>query len=129
MTASAALPLRATDWVDSVALPRFDVSLGELRSVDLRVEAHLEGTAAVENLNDSPASLSTPLAALVTLARPAPVGAVTQLLQAVGEKTTIPVLLVLIVIGFVAVQNRIDRRDPKLAQAPLRHEPEYMEFR
>jgi hypothetical protein len=28
----------------------------------------------------------------------------------------------------VAVQNRIDRRDPKLADAPLRNEPEYLEF-
>ena len=32
------------------------------------------------------------------------------------------------ILGFVAVQTRIDRRDPKLAQAPLRHEPEYLEF-
>lgn len=76
MTASATLPLRATDWVDSVALPRFDGSLGELRSVELRVEAHLEGTAELENLTGSPASLSTMLAALVTLARPAPGGTV-----------------------------------------------------
>lgn len=53
---------------------------------------------------------------------------VRELLQAAAETTTIPVLVVLIVLAFVAVQNRIDRRDPKLAAAPLRHEPEYMEF-
>lgn len=55
-------------------------------------------------------------------------GPVGQLLQAAAKSTTIPVLVVLIVLSFVAVQNRIDRRDPKLADAPLRNEPEYLEF-
>jgi hypothetical protein len=45
------------------------------------------------------------------------------------SKTTIPLVLIVLIMGFVAVQDRIDRRDPKLANAPLRHEPEYMEFR
>jgi hypothetical protein len=31
-------------------------------------------------------------------------------------------VLVLIVLGFLAVQDRIDRNDPKLAAAPLRSE-------
>jgi large repetitive protein len=55
-------------------------------------------------------------------------GPVRELLQAAAETTTIPVLVILVVIAFVAVQNRIDRRDPKLVAAPLRNEPEYMEF-
>ena len=55
-------------------------------------------------------------------------GPVRELLQAAAETTTIPVLVILVVIAFVAVQNRIDRRDPKLAAAPLRNEPEYVEF-
>jgi hypothetical protein len=55
-------------------------------------------------------------------------GPVSELLQAAAKSTTIPVLVILIVLAFVAVQNRIDRRDPKLADAPLRHEPEYLEF-
>jgi hypothetical protein len=55
-------------------------------------------------------------------------GPVGELLQAAAETTTIPVLVILIVVAFVAVQNRIDRRDPKLAATPLRNEPEYMEF-
>ena len=50
------------------------------------------------------------------------------LLEAAAETTTIPVLVVMVVLAFVAVQNRIDRRDPKLADAPVRHEPEYLEF-
>jgi len=34
-----------------------------------------------------------------------------------------PIILVLIVALFPAVQDRIDRNDPKLAQAPVRSEP------
>lgn len=76
-SASATLPLRSTDWADTVSLPRFDVSLGELRSVDLRVEAHLEGTVMFENLSDAAATLQATLAATVTLSRPSPGAAIT----------------------------------------------------
>jgi hypothetical protein len=55
-------------------------------------------------------------------------GPVGELLQAAAHSTTIPMLVVLVVVAFVAVQNRIDRLDPKLADAPIRHEPEYLEF-
>ena len=55
--------------------------------------------------------------------------AVAAILQAAVQRTTVPLLLVLLVLGFVAVQNQIDRRDPKLASAPVRAEPEYMEFK
>ena len=48
-------------------------------------------------------------------------GPVRELLQTAAETTTIPVLVILVVIAFVAVQNRIDRRDPKLAAAPAPH--------
>ena len=54
--------------------------------------------------------------------------AVADLLQTAAETTTIPVLVLLVVLAFVAVQNRIDRRDPKLVNAPARDEPEYREF-
>lgn len=37
---------------------------------------------------------------------------------------TIPVALVLLVVGFLLLQNRIDRRDPKLAAAPVEAEPD-----
>jgi hypothetical protein len=53
---------------------------------------------------------------------------VADLLQTAAETTTIPVLVLLVVLAFVAVQNQIDRRDPKLAHAPARDEPEYREF-
>lgn len=37
-----------------------------------------------------------------------------------------PVLLLALVLGFLAVQNRLDRRDPKLAKAPVG--PEFLAF-
>ena len=43
------------------------------------------------------------------------------------KKPTIPLVLVVIVVGFLLLQNRIDRRDPKLASAPAGAEPE-LEF-
>ncbi|MCU1595427.1 MAG: Cable pili-associated 22 kDa adhesin protein [Frankiales bacterium] len=43
------------------------------------------------------------------------------------QKPTIPLLLVVIVVGFLLLQNQIDRRDPKLASAPVGAEPE-LEF-
>jgi hypothetical protein len=36
------------------------------------------------------------------------------------RRTAFPVALVLFAVGFLAVQGRLDRRDPKLASAPLR---------
>lgn len=42
---------------------------------------------------------------------------------AVG-KPTLPLLLLVVVVGFLLLQNRIDRRDPKLASAPVGAEPE-----
>ncbi len=65
------LPVRTTSWTDSVTVPRFDPALGELRAVDVLVEAGLEGTIALENLTASPATLEASLAATVTVARPA----------------------------------------------------------
>ena len=50
--------------------------------------------------------------------------------KTVGEvisKPTIPLLLLVIVVGFLLLQNQIDRRDPKLAAAPVGAEPE-LEF-
>jgi hypothetical protein len=51
-----------------------------------------------------------------------------RVIQTAAERGTIPVALILLVAIFLAVQDRIDRRDPKLALAPLRDEPEYLEF-
>jgi hypothetical protein len=40
------------------------------------------------------------------------------------KKPTLPLALLAIVVLFLLAQNRIDRRDPKLANAPVEAEPE-----
>ncbi|MDP8975474.1 MAG: hypothetical protein M3N28_03750, partial [Actinomycetota bacterium] len=46
-----------------------------------------------------------------------------EILAEVAGKTAFPMILVLIVVLFLAIQDRIDRNDPKLALAPVRSEP------
>ncbi|HSH62448.1 MAG TPA: Ig-like domain-containing protein, partial [Acidimicrobiales bacterium] len=46
-----------------------------------------------------------------------------EILAEVAGKTAFPIILVLIVVMFLAIQDRIDRNDPKLAHAPVRSEP------
>jgi hypothetical protein len=40
------------------------------------------------------------------------------------QKTAFPVGLIFVVIGFMALQGRIDRNDPKLALAPVFADPD-----
>ena len=47
--------------------------------------------------------------------------------KVVAPRGAAPLLLFLIVLAFLAIQDRIDRRDPKLALAPLSDEP-YLSF-
>lgn len=55
-------------------------------------------------------------------------GPVPQVLKDVVTETItepqLPLALLVVVVLFLLVQNRIDRRDPKLASAPLEAEPE-----
>jgi hypothetical protein len=44
------------------------------------------------------------------------------------DKSVFPLSLILLVVAFLAVQNRIDRGDPKLALAPTFADPD-LEFR
>jgi hypothetical protein len=74
VTYSVTVPVRPTDWTDSVGFPRFDAALGELRSVDVTIAAHLDATMRIENLTSLPQSLTTRLSATVTLSRPGPAG-------------------------------------------------------
>ncbi len=46
-----------------------------------------------------------------------------EILAEVAGKTAFPAILVLIVVIFLVIQDRIDRNDPKLAHAPVRSEP------
>lgn len=62
-----------------------------------------------------------------SLVPPAPVSRVPDLLGRAAvrslDRPQIPVLIVVLIVAFLLIQNRIDRRDPKLAQAPLGAEP------
>jgi hypothetical protein len=54
--------------------------------------------------------------------------AVTTVVRRSVERPELPLSLLAVVAMFLLVQHRIDRRDPKLAQAP-RHEPADLVFR
>jgi hypothetical protein len=43
---------------------------------------------------------------------------------AVAERSTLPMSLLLVVMLFLLVQDRVDRNDPKLALAPVYPDPE-----
>jgi uncharacterized protein YjbJ (UPF0337 family) len=47
---------------------------------------------------------------------------------AAATKLTFPLLLALAVLGFISIQGRLDRRDPKLALAPIDSEQEVLYF-
>jgi len=47
-----------------------------------------------------------------------------RLVKPVLERSAFPLLLLVLVALFLLVQDHIDRRDPKLALAPLRAEPD-----
>jgi len=51
-----------------------------------------------------------------------------RVVEEAAEGAAFPLLLVILVVLFLIIQNRIDRRDPKLAQAPV-HAGEELEFR
>lgn len=50
--------------------------------------------------------------------------AVSRTLRATVEAPTFPLTLVVLAVGFLLVQHLIDRRDPKLAEAPVAPDPE-----
>ncbi len=54
---------------------------------------------------------------------PAPLVPIARVLAPIVRRPGFPALWLLLVIAFLAVQNRIDRRDPKLALAPVFADP------
>ena len=62
-----------------------------------------------------------------SLVPPAPISRVPDLLGRAAvrslDRPQVPVIIVVLIVAFLLIQNRIDRRDPKLAQAPLGAEP------
>ncbi len=65
----ASVELQRTSWNVDIALPQFDDMGGtrQLKSVSWRLEGHVEGSAAGENLNATPAAVTLELAAEIEL--------------------------------------------------------------
>jgi len=66
----ASVPLTSTDFTSSMALPKFDTSMGILTGISIRVDATVFGSIGVENLTPGPASISYSLEALIRLEKP-----------------------------------------------------------
>ncbi|MCU1622358.1 MAG: Cable pili-associated 22 kDa adhesin protein [Frankiales bacterium] len=84
------------------------------------VPAHQGTSGPVKRAVDRMLTVPTP-GALITKEVPQAIG---NTLAQVARKPTIPLVVLGVVIGFLLLQNRIDRRDPKLASAPVGAEPE-----
>jgi hypothetical protein len=64
-------PIGLTDWTDSLALNKFDTSLGHLTSIKFTLTGSVSGRGLAENLDeDAPTSVLLNLASTVTLYRP-----------------------------------------------------------
>lgn len=76
----------------------------------------------------SPALRDVQLASSVTAAADSLAEQIGAIARAAADQMAFPALLIVIVIGFLMVQNHIDRRDPKLAMAPVDSEHDLLSF-
>ena len=67
---SASAPLRRTNWTDTLYIPQFDPSLGQLELIDFNLNATVQGDARFENLNPTPRSVTMSLRAMLEMRRP-----------------------------------------------------------
>ena len=88
----------------------------------------MRGDSRVIAAGTSPALRDLELASSVTAASGSIAEQLGLIAQAAAEQMAFPALLMAIVIGFLMVQNRIDRRDPKLAMAPVDSEHDLLSF-
>ena len=63
-------PLGLTDWSDSLALNKFDTSLGHLTSISITLNGTVSGIGRAESLDDDISNVQLSLASTVTLHRP-----------------------------------------------------------
>lgn len=64
-------PVGLTDWTDTMALGKFDTSLGQLTSITISLTGNVSGRGLAENLDeDAPTSVLLNLASTLTLHRP-----------------------------------------------------------
>jgi hypothetical protein len=67
---SASAPMRRTNWSDTLYIPQFDPSLGQLDSIDFDLNATVQGDARFENLNPTPRKVIMSLRAMLEMRRP-----------------------------------------------------------
>jgi hypothetical protein len=66
----ASIPPRATNWTDSVALPKFDPSLGRLQRIDFTLTGQVTGSAQAENQSNSRTAVTLNFSCTLRLTRP-----------------------------------------------------------
>lgn len=67
---SGSVPLGTTNWASSITFPKFDPALGTLDSIQFILNGHVEGSAAFENKDAEPATITMNLQAMMQLQRP-----------------------------------------------------------
>ena len=67
---SDSVALAQADWTTSISVPKFDSSLGVLKSVTCRLNGHVEGITQLENRDSEPATVMMDFCATVKLLRP-----------------------------------------------------------
>jgi hypothetical protein len=109
---------------------RFEISVRDDNAAQGLTARQTFTWAAKGNL-DTPVGDKTEEADATPLARPPGMNGLGELLRRigrvaaeVGRRSAFPTSLLMLVLGFLSLQNRIDRRDPKLALAPVYPTPE-----
>jgi hypothetical protein len=59
-----------TDWTQAATLPKFDPSLGTLTSVQITLSGMISGSVLIESFDNAPSTVTSTLAATLTLTRP-----------------------------------------------------------
>ncbi len=67
---TAALPLSVTNWSKTLAVPKFNSSLGTLSSMTFTLNSGISGTQNIESLDSAATTVTSTLAAQVTVKRP-----------------------------------------------------------
>jgi len=67
---TGSIPLTTTNWQNSVTIPKFDPTLGDLQSISFTLSGNVQGTAQAESLDAAPSIVNTQFSANITLTRP-----------------------------------------------------------
>jgi len=67
---SDSVALTKTDWTALVSVPKFDCSLGILKSVTCKLSGHVEGITRLESGDSEPATVTMDIWAIMELLRP-----------------------------------------------------------